>query len=69
MNNYQKAIKVKKVCESVKNNSTGFYRNCFGLTCPYKEYCINSDILLFSPENQSTEKVARAIKEENWKVD
>ena len=33
MNNYQKAIKVRKVCE------TQAYCNINGWNCPYKNYC------------------------------
>ena len=39
MNNYQKAIKVRKVCE------TQAYCNNNGWNCPYKDYCLKSNIV------------------------
>ena len=63
MNNYQKAIKVRKVCE------TQPYCYSDGYNCPYKDYCLNSNIVFISPTFQDLKVVAKAIKEENWKVD
>ena len=63
MNNYQKAIKVRKVCE------TQAYCNINGYNCPYKDYCLNSNIVFISPTFQDLKVIAKAIREENWKVD
>ena len=54
---YQKAIKVRKVCES--------RITCKG--CNYMNMCKYS-IFFFKPANHDIETVARAIKEEKWKV-
>ena len=62
MNNYQKAIKVRKVCE------TQAYCNNNGWNCPYCDKCYKSNILIFSPENYDIERIAKAIKEEKWNV-
>ena len=58
MNNYQKAIKVRKECENQKS--------CYG--CDYNSKCINSDILWFSPTCEEIKLIAKAIKEEKWNV-
>ncbi len=63
MTNYQKAIKVRKVCE------TQPYCNINGYNCPYKDYCLNSNIVFISPTFQDLKVIAKAIKEENWKID
>ena len=63
MNNYQKAIKVRKVCE------TQAYCNINGWNCPYKDYCLKSNIVFINPTFQDLKVVAKAIKEEKWKVD
>ena len=61
MTNYQKAIKVRKVCE--------IYKECTREdSCPYNDKCYKSNILIFSPENYDIERVAKAIREEKWKV-
>ena len=62
MNNYQKAIKVRKVCETQADC------NINGWNCPYKDYCLKSNILIFSPENYDIERIAKAIETENWEV-
>ena len=63
MNNYQKSIKVRKVCE------TQPYCNINGYNCPYKDYCLNSNIVFISPTFQDLKVITKAIIEENWKVD
>ena len=63
MNNYQKAIKVRKACE------TQAYCNINGRNCPYKDYCLKSNIVFINPTFQDLKVVAKAIKEEKWKVD
>ena len=63
MTNYQKAIKVRKVCE------TQAYCNINGYNCPYKDYCLKSNIVFINPTFQDLKIVAKAIKEEKWKVD
>ena len=55
---YQKAIKVRKVCESKKN--------CIG--CDYYYKCTYSQNILFSPVDEDINDIAKAIKEEKWKV-
>ena len=61
MTNYQKAIKVKKICESLKE--------CTGeKECPYLKYCKNSEYLFFSPQFQDLPALARAIQIEKWIV-
>ena len=61
MTNYQKAIKVRKTCES--------QNQCIGENeCIYYKKCSKSNILIFSPENYDIERVAKAINEEKWKV-
>ena len=63
MNNYQKAIKVRRVCE------TQAFCSMSGYNCPYKDYSLNSNIVFISPTFQDLKVIAKAIKEENWKVD
>ena len=55
MNNYQKAIKVRKVCENAKK--------CKG--CIYYDTCINTPII-FSIENIET--ITKMIKDKIIKV-
>ena len=55
---YQKAIKVRKVCENKKT--------CIG--CIYYYKCTYSDNIYFSPVDESITSIAKAIKEEKWKV-
>lgn len=58
MKNYQKAIKVKKVCES--------RTNCAG--CIYANNCANTEILFYTPASENIEEIAKAIKIEKWNV-
>ena len=58
MTNYQKVIKVRKVCETQSTCKN----------CPYKEHCLKSHILFFEPSMEDIEDVAKAIKEEKWNV-
>ena len=60
MTNYQKGIKVKKICE---NTSI-----CNGVTkCPYYEKCKISE-LIKSPCFEKIETVTKVIIKEKWKV-
>lgn len=46
---YQKAVKTRKICESLKE--------CDGeKQCPYLKYCKNSEILFYSPQFQDLKK-------------
>ena len=62
---YQKAIKVRKVCENIpfckRNNK---YLNN---KCPYFEKCKVSE-LINSPCFESLERLADVIKKEKWNV-
>ena len=55
---YQKAIKLRKICEIRKTCDD----------CIYSSKCNNSYILLFSPADEDIKNVAKAIKDENWNV-
>ena len=55
---YQKAIKVRKICESRES--------CVG--CIYKSKCAKTGILLFTPAVEHLKDVAKAIKDEKWNV-
>ena len=58
MNIYQKAIKVRKVCETKEAcNTCIYYNNC-------KKYFY----LRFTPLDVNIKDLAKAIKEEKWKV-
>ena len=59
---YQKAIKVRKVCETRENCSTN------DLNCPYKEHCLNSNIVIFEPIFLKLKVIAKAIVLEKWIV-
>ena len=61
MNIYQKAIKVRKVCEDVTN-----YVMCYG--CPYNKDCYNSKIITKLPTNYNLTTIVKAIKKEKWNV-
>ena len=61
MNNYQKAIKVRKKCEN--NKECPIKDNC-----PYFDKCFGSKILLLSPKNNFIKRIAEAIEEEDWNV-
>ena len=58
MTNYQKAIKVRKVCETqtVCDN------------CQYKEHCLKSNIVIREPSFEELKEIARAIVLEKWNV-
>ena len=60
---YQKAIKMRKTCENTKQCNWG------GFNCPQNKYCLNSNIVLLSPIDESKEKVAKDILEEEWEVE
>ena len=55
---YQKAIKVRKECETRKVCDN----------CPYDEDCLKSNILFFTPYTSDIKEIAKAIVEEKWNV-
>ena len=58
---YQKAIKVRKVCEN--------QNQCVGeKECIYYKKCSKSNIILFSPIDDNILTIAEAIKQEKWNV-
>ena len=62
---YQKAIKVRKVCENIplcKRNNKNSNNNC-----PYFEKCKVSE-LINSPCFENIERLADVIKKEKWNV-
>ena len=58
---YQKDIKVRKTCENQNqcNGENG---------CIYFKKCTKSNIILFSPMDSNILTIAKAIKEEKWKL-
>ena len=56
---YQKAIKVRKTCENIIDCVNG---------CPYFNQCTVKKLERFIPQNFKIEALAKAIKEEKWKV-
>ena len=58
MNNYQKAIKVRKVCES--------RITCEG--CINADKCKNTRYLLFPLSDENIKDIAEAIQTEKWNV-
>ena len=58
MTNYQKAIKVRKDCET-----RGTCKNC-----PYRKHCLKSNILFFDPILTDLKEIAKAIVIEKWIV-
>ena len=62
---YQKAIKVRKVCENIPlcKRNIKFSNN----KCPYFEKCKVSE-LINSPCFESIERLADVIKKEKWNV-
>ena len=58
MTKYQKAIKVRKVCE--------LQSTCEG--CVYSDKCKHTNIFFFRPVDEDIETVAEAIQTEKWKV-
>ena len=55
---YQKAIKVRKVCET-----RGTCKNC-----PYREHCLKSNIIFPDPISEDLKEIAKAIVIEKWNV-
>lgn len=61
MDYYQKAIKVRKECESREV--------CIGeTTCPYIKHCANSILFITLPVETSIETMVEVIKKEKWIV-
>ena len=58
MTTYQKAIKVRKECETQKVCGN----------CPYKEHCLESNIVFLEPSFQDLKEIAKAIVIEKWNV-
>lgn len=58
MTNYQKAIKVRKVCENQESCRT----------CKFLYNCSQSTNLSFIPSKEKIEIITKAIKEEKWNV-
>ena len=59
---YQKAIKVRKECEEHKK--CNFNNN----NCPYNDYCMISNTLLYSPMKENLKTLAKAIQLEKWEL-
>ena len=55
---YQKAIKVRKICDNMKTCTD----------CIYEHNCVSTQYLLSPPSNKNIKDIARAIHEEKWKV-
>ena len=55
---YQKAIKVRKVCETQKVCGN----------CPYKKHCLESNIVFLEPSFQDLKEIAKVIVIEKWNV-
>ena len=55
---YQKAIKVRKECESRKVCAN----------CPYDEDCLKSNIIFLIPSMSNIKEIAKAIVIEKWNV-
>ena len=55
---YQKAIKLRKVCD---NRTT-----CDG--CIYRDNCRNSKKLIYAPTDEKLKDIAKAIQIEKWKI-
>ena len=55
---YQKAIKVRKICQSKIT--------CEG--CIYFNNCKNSIKIFYSPADESIKTISKAIKDEKWNV-
>ena len=58
MTTYQKAIKVRKECETQKVCGN----------CPYKDHCLKSNILFFEPSMEDLKEIAKVIVIEKWNV-
>ena len=55
---YQKAIKVRKECET----------HFLCTECSYKEQCLNSNIVLLEPRLSEIKEIVKAIVLEKWNV-
>ena len=55
---YQKAIKIRKTCQSKIT--------CEG--CNYFSNCKNTNMFFYSPAEESIEKISKIIKKEKWNV-
>ena len=55
---YQKAVKVRKECES----------HFLCTDCLYKEQCLNSNIVLIEPRLAELKDIVKAIVLEKWNV-
>ena len=61
MDSYQKATKVRKVCENIND--------CIWKEkCPYLDDCRKSEIIFYSPIDYHIETVVKAIQKEKWNV-
>ena len=58
MTNFEKAIKVWEDCDT--------QNSC--MDCPYKEHCLNSNIVLFDLRFTDLEEIEKAIVIEKWDV-
>ena len=58
MTNFEKAIKVWEECDT----------QILCKECPYKEQCLNSNIVLFEPRFTDLEEIEKAIVIEKWNV-
>ena len=58
MTNYQKAIKLRKICE---NNES-----CY--VCDYYLSCFSSNIIINTPLDVTIKDLTKVIKEEKWNV-
>ena len=58
MTNYQKAIKVRKVCETQSVCER----------CKYHDYCKNHFYIRFTPLDVNIKDLTELIKEEKWNV-
>ena len=55
---YQKAIKVRKECETQKECGN----------CSYNEDCIKSNIIFLIPSTSNIKEIAKAIVIEKWNI-
>ena len=55
---YQKAIKVRKECETQK----------VCVNCSYDEDCLKSNIIFLIPSTSNIKEIAKAIVIEKWNV-
>ena len=58
LNIFQKAVKIRKICE-INDGCT---------KCPYADNCIDSDIVFFAPVHEDLKTIAEAIILEKWDV-